>query len=138
MAARIEVCMLAKPFAHWAYTLSYNIVSFLLYVTHTRILPPSVYVRMCTYVCVCVCVLVWLYVTKRVKCVLWFYMNFLESFMHSARKFVRQEFYHNNSNINNNNNKKSSNNNKKEPQISFTTCVGCKASRLLSLGLLSC
>jgi len=92
---------LAKPFAHWAYTLSYNIVSFLLHVTHT---------------CMCMCV----HMTERVKCVLWFYMNFLESFMHSARKFVRQEFYHNNKS-----------NNKKLPQISFATCVGRRATELL-------
>jgi len=92
---------LAKPFAHWAYTLSYNIVSFLLHVTHT---------------CMCMCV----HMTERVKCVLWFYMNFLESFMHSARKFVRQEFYHNNKS-----------NNKKLPQILFATCVGRRATELL-------
>lgn len=41
MPARIEVysSVLVKPFAYRAYTLSYNIVSFLLHVTHTSTSP---------------------------------------------------------------------------------------------------
>lgn len=60
--------------------------------------------------CVCLCG----FLKERVKCVLWFYMNFLEFFMHSTWKFVRQEFHHNNKN--NKNNKKSSNSSRKQPE----------------------